>query len=200
MALAYTQELLDRAEAYIGTPLTERRQAEGLAELAGLYAAIRGEAPGSCRQCQYADYFRFLTSYIREATRVLHPDLMADSKYTFAPGFENETLVHESYGKAVTLDTLTDDDAKALRKLGFDKIIIEKGAKPAASQEEADKKAESEAVAKAKADTKTAKDALKAEKDAHAATQKQLAQLQKDYAGLEKQLAEATKPQEGDAQ
>lgn len=124
MRAAYTQALLDRAQAYVGQPLNRRRYEDGLAEISQLYADITGEAVGTCRQCQYLDYLAVVTAYIREATRSLHPELMADSKYTFAPGFENEAIADGRYRKVVKADNLTDEDAEYLLKLGYEHVIV----------------------------------------------------------------------------
>lgn len=189
MATRYTAELLAQATAYVARPLSERRQPAGLAELADLYAAITGQSGSSCRQCQYSDFFSSLQSYIREATRFLHPELMTESKYTFAPGFQSETLVHESYTKKVTADNLTDEDAKFFLKNGYGHVIVEKGAKPAATEGDDAKTAETEAVAKAKAATDKASEALKSEKHAHGETKKEVTSLKKELAAAQKDLA-----------
>ena len=122
----YTQVLLDRAQAHATRPLTDRRYAEGLSEIAQLYADITGEPVGKCRQCQYKDFLAVVTAYIREATRFLHPELMADSNYTFAPGFAGEVIADGRYTKTVTADNLTDQDAEALLKLGYGHVIVAK--------------------------------------------------------------------------
>jgi hypothetical protein len=121
---SYTQALLDRAQAYVGQPLNNRRYEQGLTEISLLYAAITGEAVGTCRQCQYKDFLAVVTAYIREATRFLHPELMADSKYTFAPGFAGEVIADGRYTKTVTAENITDEDAEALIKLGFGHVIV----------------------------------------------------------------------------
>jgi Spy/CpxP family protein refolding chaperone len=123
---AYTQQLLDRAQAYVEQPLNDRRYDQGLQQISQLYAEITGEPVGKCRQCQYKDFLEVVTSYIREATRFLHPELMADSKYTFAPGFAGEVIADGRYNKTVTAENLTDQDAEALIKLGYGHVIIAK--------------------------------------------------------------------------
>lgn len=144
MRAPYSQALLDRATAYIEQPLNSRRYDDGLTEISQLYAAITGEPVGKCRQCQYSDFLAVVTAYIREATRSLHPELMVDSKYTFAPGFEIETIADPRYTKAVTAETLTDEDAEYLLKMGYKHVIVLKpGQEPllagASEQNEGDK-------------------------------------------------------------
>jgi hypothetical protein len=120
----YSQALLDRAQAYVAQPLNNRRYEQGLAEISQLYAEITGETVGTCRQCQYKDFLAVVTAYIREATRSLHPELMADSKYTFAPGFAGEVIADGRYNKTVTNENLTDEDAEALIKLNYGHVIV----------------------------------------------------------------------------
>jgi hypothetical protein len=191
VATVYTQELLDRATTYAGQPLTDRRSLAGLAELAGIYSAITGQEVGNCRQCQYSDFLAALSNYSRAATRFLHPELMSESKYAFAPGLENEQLVHDSYGKVVTAENLEDKDVKFFQSKGLGKLFVEKSKKDAAPEagDDADKTAEADK--KAKADAEAGKAALKTEKDAHAATKKELVISQKEVARLTKALADA---------
>ena len=134
MAVAYTQELLDRATAYVGQPLNSRRYAEGLSEISQLYSEISGQPVGTCQQCQYSDFMRTVQAYIREATRFLHPETMSESNYTIAPGFENETFVHESYGEAVTAETLTDKAAEFFIKNGYAHAFVKKAATKAPAE------------------------------------------------------------------
>lgn len=133
MALTYTQALLDRATAYVARSLASRRYAEGLAEISSLYSAITGSAV-ACRQCQYSDFMSVVQAYIREATRFLHPETMSDSSYTFAPAFAAEIIADGRYGKSVTAENLTDDDAKALIPLGYSHVIIAKPGKEAPAE------------------------------------------------------------------
>ena len=184
MATRYTQELLDRATAYVEQPLDQRRP-DGLSEISQLVADITGEANGGCRQCQYIDYLGILKNYIRAATRFIHPETMAESKYSIAPGLENEQFVHEGLSQAITAENLTDQAAEFLIKHGFKHaFVLKSGEKASAegegSKSDADSKP-SAAETKAKADLtaektahKTTKDALKAEKDGHTATKKEL--------------------------
>jgi hypothetical protein len=128
MAVNFSQELLDRATAYVGQPLTARRYDAGLTEISQLYSAITGEAVGTCRQCQYSDFMAVVTNYIASATRFLHPETMSETTYTFAPGYEHEHIAHERYNKKVTVDNLTDEDAEQLIKLGYGHVIVKKTA------------------------------------------------------------------------
>jgi hypothetical protein len=135
VAVTYSQALLDRATAYLDQPLTARRYAEGLAEISHLVSDITGEASGSCRQCQYLDYVAIVKNYQRAATRFLHPELMVDSKYTIAPGLENETFVHEGYGSTVTAENLTDEAAEFFIRKGFSHAFLLKPGAEAAKPE-----------------------------------------------------------------
>jgi uncharacterized protein (DUF1810 family) len=138
MAVNYSQQLLDRAQAYVEQPLAARRYAEGLTEISQLYSEITGEASGTCKQCQYLDYLAVVTNYVQAARRFLHPETMAETSYTFAPGYEHEHIAHERYNKKVTVDNLTDEDAEQLIKLGYGHVIVKKTAaaseKPAAPE------------------------------------------------------------------
>jgi polyhydroxyalkanoate synthesis regulator phasin len=215
----YNQQLLDRAQAYVGQPLTARRYEQGLAELSAIYGDITGEAVGSCRQCQVSDFMAVVTAYIREATRFLHPEIMENSKYTFAPGFQNEVIADSRYGKVVKAENLTDKDAEKLIPLGYGHVIVLKaGQEGEAATAEGEQgtevvtenplvpQAHLEAEQTAHAATKQAladekehsKTALKTEKDAHTATKKELTaskkqvtELSKELGDLQKQLADA---------
>lgn len=191
MATVYTQELLDRATAYAGQPLTDRRSPAGLAELAGIYSAITGLEVGSCRQCQYSDFLAALSNYSRAATRFLHPEIMSDSKYAFAPGLENEQLVHDSYDKVVTAENLEDKDVAFFKSKGFDKLFVEKSKKDAAAADADSGDKATDAEKKAKTEAEAGKAALKTEKDAHTATKKKLADSEKEVVRLTKALADA---------
>ena len=198
MSVTYTQQLLDRVAAYAGQPLTDRRSAAGLAELASLYAAITGQQVGACRQCQYSDYLAALTNYSRSATRFLHPELMPDSKYALAAGLENEQIVHDSYGKVVTSENLEDKDVEFFQSKGMGKLFVLKSKKGAAEAAPIDGSATtdeaaetSEAEQKLKDEVAAGKTALKTEKDAHAATKKEHGNDKKEIARLTKALAEA---------
>jgi hypothetical protein len=191
---SYTQQLLDKAQAYVEQPLTARRYEDGMATITALYSEITGEAVGTCMQCQYSDFMAVVNNYIREATRFLHPELMPDSNYTFAPQFANEQIADGRYSKVVTAETLTDKDAEALIKLGYGHVIVKKGGKEEAAAEDAGKSTTSEAETKAKADLATAKADLKTEKEAHGTTKKELAKVQKQLADTQKQLEKAQTP------
>jgi phosphatidylserine decarboxylase len=187
----YTQQLLDRAQAYVEQPLTARRYADGMAEVTALYAEITGEPVSNCRQCQYSNYLAVVTAYIREATRSLHPETMADSKYTFAPAFANEQIADGRYNKVVTAETLTDKDAEKLIELGYGHVIVKKGAAEANAAAGEDKTDTSAAEKKAKDEATTAKAELKTEKAAHGETKKELAKVQKQLGDVQKQLEKA---------
>jgi uncharacterized protein (DUF1810 family) len=131
MPVNYSQELLDRATAYVEQPLAARRYAEGLTEISQLYSQITGEVSGTCKQCQYSDYLAVVTNYVQAARRFLHPETMAETSYTFAPGYEHEHIAHERYNKKVTVDNLTDEDAEALLDLGYKHVIVKKTAEVA---------------------------------------------------------------------
>lgn len=189
MARAYTQQLLDRATAYVGQPLTARRGTQaGLAELTALYSDITGETAGTCRQCQVSDFMAVVTAYIREATRFLHPELMPDSKYTFAPAFANEQIADGRYSKVVTAENLTDEDAEKLLKMGYAHVIVKKGSKEADATAGEDKADVSDSEKKAKEAAEKAKTDLKTEKEAHAATKKELTTTKSDLAKAQKEL------------
>lgn len=128
MAVDYSnQETLSRVQAYLALPLNEKRQPAGLAELAAVYSLASGQPTGSCRQCQYRDYVAVLVAYERQSLRLLHPETMAASAYTLAPGFENEQFVHESFEQVVTADNLTDKGAEFFIKNGFAHAFLKNG-------------------------------------------------------------------------
>jgi len=135
MVAAYNQDLLDRATAYVGQPLTARRYAEGLSDITALYSEITGEPASTCRQCQYSNYLAVVQAYIRQATRELHPETMADSKYSIAPGLENETFVHEGLSEAITAENLTDQAAEFLIGKGFGHAFILKPGHEASAED-----------------------------------------------------------------
>lgn len=194
MRAAYTQQLLDRAQAYVEQPLTARRGTEaGLVELTALYSIISGEAAGTCRQCQVSDFLAVVTAYIREATRFLHPELMSESTYTFAPAYANEQIADGRYEKVVTAENLEDKDAEALIKLGYSHVIVKKGAAEKAAAAGDDKPEASATETKAKEAEAKAKTDLKTEKDGHAATKKELTTTKGELAKVQKQLDEVKK-------
>ncbi|MDO7888200.1 hypothetical protein [Hymenobacter cheonanensis] len=213
----YTQELLDRAQAHVQRPLNDRRYAEGLSEIAQLYADITGEPVGKCRQCQYKDFLAVVTAYIREATRSLHPELMADSKYTFAPGFAGEVIADGRYSKTVTAENLTDQDAEALIKYGYGHVIVLKpgqesllaGASDQGSTDEGDDEPETEPSAReielqtqleasqksfleVEATQKDALEELYKERRDHAVTRSQLTETQQQLTAAKAKLSRKT--------
>lgn len=208
MATTYTTDLLERSRAYEAQPIEQHRSPEGLAAIAQLYAEITGQAVGGYRQCQYSDYRAVVTAYIREATRFFFPHLMAESSYTFAPQFANETISDGRYNKNVTAENLTDDDAKALLKLGYGHVIVKKGKEEAkadtastdateAEPTEAEKKAQADLKSEQKAHAATtgkltkATEGLTAEKEAHKGTKKELADTKKLLADSEKKYTDS---------
>ena len=182
--VTYPQELLDRAQAYIEQPLTARRNDAGLAEISSLYSAITGQPIARCRQCQYADYHAIVIAYIREASHFLHPETMSDSKYTMAPGYQNEVFTHENYSQAVTAENLTDEAAEFFIKNGFGHAIVKKAAAV---------KADTEASAKAAAEKKAAD---KAAKEATEKAAKEVAEKKTAKEAAEKAAADAAKAQQ----
>lgn len=214
--MRYSAELAARAEAWLARPLEQKRSAEGLTELGSLWATLQGLPAVACRQCQYSERARAVAAYVREYHRFISsPDAMSDSQYTFAPQFAGETIADGRYNKTVTAENITDDDARALLKLGYDHVIVKKGKADAkaevasspgdaAQPSEAEQKLQTslEAEQKAHGDTKLkltkSGEALKAEKDAHKATAKELTDTKKLLAEANEKLAkaqEATKPQ-----
>jgi hypothetical protein len=127
VAVTYTQELLDRAVAYLAQPIDQRRRTDGLADISQLVADINGQPVGSCRQCQYADHLATVKAYITQATRFLHPDTMSTSQYAIAPAFASEVFVHENYSGSVTAETLTDQAAEFFIKNGYRHAFLKDG-------------------------------------------------------------------------
>jgi hypothetical protein len=219
VSTTYNQALLDRATAYVGQPLTARRYDAGLTEISALYAEITGDAVGKCRQCQYKDFLAVVTAYIREATRLLHPETVQDSKYTFAPGFQAEVIADGRYSKAVTAENLTDEDAEALIKLGYPHVIVLKPGQEAVAEGETEQgdgePAQPEPTEREKeleqelAQTKSslteyqtnytqAIDGLKKESEAHKATKAELTKVKRELTTLKNHpvapAAPATEP------
>ncbi|GGG34226.1 hypothetical protein [Hymenobacter glacieicola] len=126
MAAAYNEELLSRVQTWLGYSYSKRHTRENTAELHALYAAITGGSAEGCTNCNYDGYVGLLEAYERQSLRFLHPELMPESNYTLAPGFENETFVHESYSKAVTADTLTDEAAEFFISKGYGHAFVKK--------------------------------------------------------------------------
>ncbi|TGD82875.1 hypothetical protein [Hymenobacter wooponensis] len=128
MAVAYTAETLSRVQAWLSLSLSKRHTNAGKAELHALYALITGGSAAGCTNCNYSGYVGILEAYERQALRLLHPELMADSNYSLAPGFENEQFVHEKFSSVVTADNLTDEAAEFFIKNGFEHAFVKKEA------------------------------------------------------------------------
>ncbi len=174
MAVNYNEQILSRAQAWLSLPLNDKRQQAGLDELAAIYSLATGQTTSSCRQCQYSDYADAVKTYERQALRHLYPDLMADSKYIFAPGFENETYVHEGYNKVVTSENLEDADAEFALKNGGKHLFVKRAEEKAPAstskltekqQAVADYKVLFNADADEKLTAKEIKELIAAEKD-----------------------------------
>jgi hypothetical protein len=123
----HNAETLRRVQAWLAMPLMKKRHPDGLAELAAVYALASGQPTSHCRQCHYSDYVAVIKAYERHSLRLLHPQTMPPSTYTLAPGFENETFVHESYSEAVTADTLTDAAAEFFIQNGYQHAFLKAG-------------------------------------------------------------------------
>ena len=195
MGVLYSQELADRATAWLARPLTNspegKRSAEGLLELATIWAAInRTGLPECLRQCQYSERAATLRKYLTDFSHFQAPELMQDSKYQFAPAYRNESISDERYAKKVTADNLTDEDAEFLLKRGYNHVIIAKSAGETSSESTADTGIKSGPDTKAADALKAEKEAHKAEKKAHAETKKELSEVQKQLAEAQKQLAD----------
>ena len=169
MGLLYTQELADRAHAWIGRPLTAgpegKRSADGLLELASIWAAIhRQPLPECIRQCQYSERQASVAAYLREFSRfsTFNSNTMSDtaptSQYQIAPEFAGQSFVHDDFNGAVTAENLTDEAAEFFISKGRDDAFVKIGSKEA-------KAANAEQVAK-----DTAPDDLATEQAAHKAT------------------------------
>ena len=174
MGLLYTQELADRAQAWISRPLTAglegKRSADGLLELASIWAAIhRQPLPECIRQCQYSERQASVAAYLREFSRLQNLTTMSDtptaSKYQLAPQFANETLVDENLSGSYTADTLTDEVAEHFIKRGRKDLFVERNAAgtPAAETTEAEP-----------GDARDYEAELAAQEDAHASTRQEL--------------------------
>ncbi len=123
MALLYTQEVADRATAWVTQPLSQKRSPAGLTELAALWSAIHQQPSGSCRQCQYSDYSASVAAYLREFSRLQNPTTVASS-YSLAPGYQNETFVHEDRAEPTNASNLTDEAAEFYIKQGYGHAIV----------------------------------------------------------------------------
>lgn len=129
MAVNYNEQLLARAEAYLAKPERERRLTRAaLDELLGIYNEITGQRRTWCPSCEYQDFYSVVVAYIREATNIFHPEIMSNSNYTIAAGFENEQFVHENWSKVVTAANFTDEDADFFIKNGGAHLFVKKDA------------------------------------------------------------------------
>jgi hypothetical protein len=219
VAVLYTQALADRATAWLARPLTNspegKRSAEGLLELATIWAAINQTGLPEClRQCQYSERAQAVRNYLTEFSRqLLFPDAMSDtpqSKYQIAPAFAGQSFVDEGLAAPVTAENLTDDAAEYFIKKGrSDAFILRSQAKEEPASEPGKTEPEGDtrdyaAELKTEQDAHTAttgklqkeqeahtkaSDALKSEKEAHKTTKKDLSEVQKQLAAAQKQLA-----------
>jgi hypothetical protein len=128
VAVQYSEETLSRVKAWLSYSGSKRRTRENTAELHQLYAAISGGSATGCTNCNFSNYVAILTAYERQATHHFFPSTMADSSYALAPGYENETFVHEKFGEAITADNLTDKAAEFFIKNGFKHAFVKKEA------------------------------------------------------------------------
>jgi hypothetical protein len=134
MAVQYSEDTLSRVKAWLSHSASKRRTRENTAELHQLYAAISGGSATGCTNCNFSNYVAILTAYERQATHHFFPTIMADSQYTLAPGYENETFVHESFSEAITAENITDKAAEFFIKNGFKHAFVKKeGAHPEAA-------------------------------------------------------------------
>jgi hypothetical protein len=180
----YTPELAARAEAWAAQPLTDKRSAEGLLELATIWAAINQVALPECiRQCQYSERAASLRAYILEFSRFQTPAIMSESTYQIAPQFANEKLVHEGYNKVVDASNLTDEDVKYFQKIGRKDLFVKRGSAAAEATETEVVDVDPEKPLVPQAD-------LEAEQTAHAATK---TTLEAEKQGYERVLADYNK-------
>ncbi|MGI4819880.1 MAG: hypothetical protein ACRYFV_01605 [Janthinobacterium lividum] len=182
MGLAYTQALLERATAYLARPLTAapegKRSAEGLLELATIWAAIhRCPLPECLRQCAYSERHASVAAYVRDFSSHSSFTAMSETtqtKYQIAPAFAGQQFVHDDLAAPVTAENLTDETAEFFIKHGRkDAFILRAGAetKPEAGEVIA---VEPESPLVPQAD-------LEAEQSAHATTQASLKEYQDNY-------------------
>ncbi|MBX0290956.1 hypothetical protein K3G63_10930 [Hymenobacter sp. HSC-4F20] len=127
MAVLYTEEVASRAQAWLAASYSKRRTNEYIAELHALYGLITGNSAAGCTSCNFQGYVDLLTAYVAHFQRLQHPELMAKSAYSLAPGYENETFVHESYSEALKADNLTDKGAEFFIKNGFKHAFLKNG-------------------------------------------------------------------------
>lgn len=211
MGVLYTQAIADRAQAYADLPLLEKRSPNGLAELAAIWSAIQRQPAGSCRQCQFSDYNATINAYLRDFSRLQHPETMSNTSYQFAPQFADATLTHESYGKVVTADNLTDEDVKFFTSKaggGRKDVFVKKTGDNAPKETdegaadvtparplvpEDDLKSEQEAHLASVTKLNAAESALASEKEAHEGTKSQLSEVQAQVSDLNEQVAKLNK-------
>ncbi|TGE04757.1 hypothetical protein [Hymenobacter fodinae] len=127
MAVAYTEEIASRAQAWLDASYSKRHTNEYKAELHALYALITGNPAAGCTNCNFQGYVDILSAYVRHYQRQSTPELMANATYSLAPGFENEQFVHESYSEVVTADNLTDKSAEFFISKGFKHAFLKNG-------------------------------------------------------------------------
>jgi hypothetical protein len=130
---AHSDELLSRVQTWLSYSYAKRHTVENKAELHQLYALISGGSATGCTNCNFAGYVGYLEAYEQQSLRFLHPELVKDSAYTFAPGYENETFVHENYSEVVSAKNLTDKGAEFFIKQGFGHAFLKNG-KPVATE------------------------------------------------------------------
>jgi hypothetical protein len=124
---AYSPELLSRVQTWLSYSFAKRHTAQNTAELHQLYALISGGSAQGCTNCNYAGYVAYLEAYEQHSHRFLHPETVEKSTYTLAPGYENETFVHDSHSEAVTAKNLTDKGAEFFIKQGFGHAFLKNG-------------------------------------------------------------------------
>jgi hypothetical protein len=219
MGVLYTQALADRATAWLARPLTAspegKRSAEGLLELATIWAAInRTGLPECLRQCQYSERAQALRNYLVEFSRhPLFPDAMSEtsqSKYQIAPAFAGQTFVDEGLSTPITAENLTDEAAEYFIKKGRKDAFILRSSTPA--EDAAGDAVADDAAADDSKDSRDYAGELEAEQKAHTTTTGKLEKEQqahtkanealksekeahkatkKDLAEVQKQLTEA---------
>lgn len=220
--MLYSQALAERAQAWLSRPLTAgpegKRSAEGLLELATVWAAIQRQPLPECiRQCQYSERHADVAAYVREFSRLQNPATMSDtttaSKYQLAPAYASQTFNHEDYNGTLTADNLTDEGAEFFIGKGYGHAFTPRDGSALTSTDTAATSTDSTPAAPVTGDhaaelakeqhahtATTGKlnkeheahaktsDALKAEKEAHKATKKELSEVSKQLAEAQKEL------------
>ena len=133
MGVVYTEETASRASAWLAGSDSKRRTRENTAELHSLYATITGHPAGSCTNCNFSGYVGILQAYVTHSNCLFNPELMLSPSYSFAPGFENETFVLDSYSRVVGANDLTDADAEFMIKNNHAHMLLKNG-KPIADE------------------------------------------------------------------